>query len=89
MGLASTWPLTFALFRLGKAVRHTATRDYSLAVMTLAVAVALLLGLVDGNLVMPVSQIGAALDGRHVDGAVRASRTTTLARVEVCCVLNT
>ena len=72
-GLPALGLLAFAIFRLGKAVRHTVTSDYSLASMTLAVAVALSLGLVDGNLVMPVSQIGAALAVGMLIGASRGS----------------
>lgn len=60
-GLPALGLLAFAIFQLGKAVRRTATSDYRLASMTLAASIALTLGLVDGNLVMPVSQIGAAL----------------------------
>ena len=60
-GLPALGLLAFAIFRLGKAVGQTAISNYSLAALTMAVLVALLLGLVDGNLVMPVSQIGAAL----------------------------
>ena len=73
-GLPALGLLTFALFQIGNAVRDTASKDFSLAVITLAVAVALLLGLVDGNLVMPVSQIGAALTVGLLIGGVRASR---------------
>ncbi len=73
-GLPALGLLTFALFQIGKAVVHTASKDFTLAVMTLAVAVALLLGLVDGNLVMPVSQIGAALTVGLLIGGVRLSR---------------
>lgn len=71
-GLPALGLLAFAIFQLGKAVRHTATRDCSLTSMTLAVAVALLLGLVDGNLVMPVSQSGAALIIGMLIGATRS-----------------
>ena len=70
-GLPALGLLAFAIFRLGNAVRQTAISDYSLAAVTMAVAVALLLGLVDGNLVMPVSQIGAALVVGLLIGALR------------------
>ncbi len=70
-GLPALGVLAFAIFRWGKAVRQTASSNYSLAALTLAVSVALLLGLVDGNLVMPVSQIGAALAAGLWIGALR------------------
>ena len=70
-GLPAFALVAFATFRLGKAVRQTATIDYSLAAMTLAVTSALILGLVDGNLVMPVSQIGAALVTGVLIGVLR------------------
>ena len=60
-GLPALGLLAFALFRLGNAIRRATIRDYRLVALTMAVAVALLLGLVDGNLAMPVSQIGAVL----------------------------
>lgn len=72
-GLPALGLLTFALFQIGKTVRHTAS-DCSVAVIILAVAVALLLGLVDGNLVMPVSQVGAALAAGMLIGAIRAGK---------------
>lgn len=70
-GLPAFGLLAFAIFRLCKAVRQTATSNDSIAALTLAVSVALLLGLVDGNLVMPVSQIGAALAAGLWIGALR------------------
>lgn len=70
-GLPALGLLAFAIFQLGKAVRRTTTSINSLASITLAASVALLLGLVDGNLVMPVSQIGAALAVGMLMGALR------------------
>lgn len=60
-GLPALGLLAFLIFGWSKHVRQIASQGASLASTTLAVAVALALGLVDGNLVMPVSQIGAAL----------------------------
>jgi len=73
-GLLALGLLGFAFFQMSQAVRHTASKDFNLAVITLAVAVAFLLGLVDGNLVMPVSQIGTALTVGLLIGGVRVSR---------------
>lgn len=60
-GLPALALLCFAIFRLGQGVRRRAEIDYTVASMTLIVVVALTLGLVDGNLVMPVSQIATTL----------------------------
>ena len=71
-GLPALGLLAFGFFRLGNAIRRTTIEDYRLVALTMAVAVALLLGLVDGNLVMPVSQIGAALALGMLMGALHS-----------------
>ena len=73
-GLPALALLVAAILKLGNLVRHTVKPDNGLAVITLTVAVALSLGLVDGNLVMPVSQIAATLAVGMLIGAV-CSRT--------------
>lgn len=71
-GLPALGLLAFALFRLGDGIRGAAIKDYRLVALTMAGAVGLLLGLVDGNLVMPVSQIGAALALGMLMGALHS-----------------
>jgi hypothetical protein len=60
-GLPALALLSFAIFRLGQAVRRYAEIDYTVASVTLIVVVAMTLGLVDGNFVMPVSQVATTL----------------------------
>ena len=65
--IAAEWGLpAFALFlfvilRLGRDIRYIGPRGHAVASLTLILAMATSLGLVDGNLVMPVSQIAATL----------------------------
>jgi len=60
-GLPALALFCFAIFRLGRAVKRCAGIDYTVASMTLIVVVAMTLGLVDGNFVMPVSQVAITL----------------------------
>ena len=103
--IAAEWGLpAFALLALGtyrlcKAVARAKTGDNGLAALTLAVAVALFLGLVDGNLIMPVSQTACALtagvligslrerDQRHSSQRVRLAYPTTALIVVAASVL--
>ncbi len=71
-GLPALALLAFAIFQLAKSIRPTTTSD-SLTCLILSVTVALWLGLVDGNLVMPVSQTSAALAAGMLIGTLRAS----------------
>lgn len=59
-GLPALLIVLYAVFQLARAARH-ALNQADVAGPFLAVAAALALGLVDGNLVMPVSQSAAAL----------------------------
>ena len=60
-GLLALALLLFALFRLGRRVRRAGVQGSDLVALTMASVITLSLGLVDGNLVMPVSQIATAL----------------------------
>ena len=71
-GLPALALLVVAISHVIRAVRRAPSNEYGLASITLAAAVALLLGLVDGNLVMPVSQSGAALIIGMLIGATRS-----------------
>ena len=60
-GLPAFALLLFAILRLGRAIRYSARTGHAAAALTLILMIATCLGLVDGNLVMPVSQVAATL----------------------------
>jgi O-antigen ligase len=60
-GLFCLGLLLVGFFRLGQSVRRVTETDLGFVAVILAVAVSLALGLVDGNLVMPVSQTASVL----------------------------
>lgn len=60
-GLVGLAVLLFGVLRFSRSVRRASDRDMGFVAVTSAVAVTLALGLVDGNLVMPVSQSASVL----------------------------
>ena len=84
-GLPALGLLAFAVFKLRDAIRRTVASEQSFTALTLTAMVALSLGLVDGNLTMPVSQIGATFAVGMLIGAAtwneprRESRRTSAA----------
>ncbi len=73
-GLPALGLLGYAIFKLVQAVKASAEIDIKLATTTLIVVVAIALGLVDGNLIMPVSQIAATLVLGLLIGVLRSAR---------------
>ena len=72
-GILALALLAIALVWLARAIKHRAAVHEGIVAVTLSFAVCLTLGLVDGNLVMPVSQIGAALTAGILIGGLRWS----------------
>lgn len=84
-GLVALGVLLYGLFRLGRAIRAAREDDFGFVAITLAAAVAVALGMVDGNLVMPVSQTASALVFGLLLGSMYSNRTQTLtARLSRC-----